>query len=114
MTFHWTLAFGNFDDWNKFAGFVWGTTVHKDYEGIDNNYVTVTQTTKDKNPDLDASVKSRVDATLLNCSQSGCDVIFVIQSVTKEDAKYSYNCKAYIGYHDIPSGPTSLVISGNS
>lgn len=92
----------------------WGTTQHKDYNEIDNKYVTVTKKKKVKNPNLDASVKSRVDATLVNCSQSGCDVIFVIRSVTKKDAKYFYNCIANIDYDDVASGPISLVISGNS
>ena len=92
----------------------WGTTQHKDYNEIDNKYVTVTKKKKVKNPNLDASVKSRVDATLVNCSQSGCDVIFVIRSVTKKDAEYFYNCIANIDYDDVASGPISLVISGNS
>lgn len=93
---------------------VWGTTEHKDYNGIDNKYVTVNKNKKMKNSDLDASVKSRVDATLSNCSQSGCDVIFVIRSVTKKDEQYYYNCIAIIDYDDVASGPISLVISGNS
>ena len=93
---------------------VWGITQHKDYDGIDNKYVTVAKKTKVKNPTLDGSVKSRVDATLVNCSQSGCDVIFVIRSVTKKDAKYFYNCRADIDYNLVNSGPISLVISGNS
>ena len=115
VTFHWTLAFGNnSDDWKNFMALVWGITQHKDYDGIDNKYVTVAKKTKVKNPTLDASVKSRVDATLVNCSQSGCDVIFVIRSVTKKDAKYFYNCRADIDYNLVNSGPISLVISGNS
>ena len=115
MTFHWTLAFGNnSDDWKNFNELVWGTTQHKDYDGIDSRYVIVTKKKKLKNPYLDASVKSRVDVTLVNCSQSGCDVIFVIRSVTKKDAKYFYNCIANIDYDDVASGPISLVISGNS
>ena len=114
VTFHWTLAFGNSDDWKNFMELDWGTTQHKDYNEIDNKYVTVTKKKKVKNPNLDASVKSRVDATLVNCSQSGCDVIFVIRSVTKKDAKYFYNCIANIDYDDVASGPISLVISGNS
>ena len=93
---------------------VWGTTQHKDYDGIDSRYVIVTKKKKLKNPYLDASVKSRVDATLVNCSQSGCDVIFVIRSVTKKDAEYFYNCIANIDYDHVASGPISLVISGNS
>ena len=93
---------------------VWGTTQHKDYKGIDNKYVTVEKNKKMKNSALDASVKSRVDATLSNCSQSGCDVIFVIRSVTKKDEQYFYNCIAIIDYDDVASGPISLVISGNS
>ena len=93
---------------------VWGTTQHKDYDGIDSRYVTVTKKKKRKNSLLDASVKSRVDATLVNCSQSGCDVIFVIRSVTKKDEQYFYNCIANIDYDDVASGPISLVISGNS
>ena len=92
----------------------WGTTQHKDYHDIDNKYVTVAKKEKVKNPTLDASVKSRMDATLVNCSQSGCDVIFVIRSVTKKDAKYFYNCIANIDYDLVKSGPISLVISGNS
>ena len=114
MTFHWTLAFGNSDDSKNFVELDWGTTQHKDYNEIDNKYVTVGKKTKVKNPTLDASVKSRVDATLVNCSQSGCDVIFVIRSVTKKDAKYFYNCIANFDYDDVASGPISLVISGNS
>ena len=114
MTFHWTLAFGNSDDWKNFIELDWGTTQHKDYDGIDSRYVTVTKKKKMKNAHLDASVKSRVDATLVNCSQSGCDVIFVIRSVTKKDAKYFYNCIANIDYDLVKSGPISLVISGNS
>ena len=114
MTFHWTLAFGNSDDWKNFIELDWGTTQHKDYHDIDNKYVTVAKKEKVKNPTLDASVKSRVDATLVNCSQSGCDVIFVIRSVTKKDAKYFYNCIANIDYDLVESGPISLVISGNS
>ncbi|KAM7442955.1 hypothetical protein ABFA07_008214 [Porites harrisoni] len=111
VTFHWTLAFGNSDDWKNFIELDWGTTQHKDYHDIDNKYVTVTKKKKVKNPNLDASVKSRVDATLVNCSQSGCDVIFVIRSVTKKDAKYFYNCIANIDYDHVKSGPISLVIS---
>ena len=115
VTFHWTLAFGNnSDDWKNFMELVWGITEHKDYNGIDNKYVTVNKNKKMKNSDLDASVKSRVDATLSNCSQSGCDVIFVIRSVTKKDEQYFYNCIAIIDYDDVASGPISLVISGNS
>ena len=114
MTFHWTLAFGNSDDWKNFIELDWGTTQHKDYDGIDRLYVIVTKKKKRKNSLLDASVKSRVDATLVNCSQSGCDVIFVIRSVTKKDAKYFYNCRADIDYNLVNSGPISLVISGNS
>ena len=115
MTFHWTLAFGNnSDDWKNFNELVWGTTQHKDYDGIDSRYVTVTKKKKRKNSLLDASVKSRVDATLVNCSQSGCDVIFVIRSVTKKDEQYFYNCIATIDYYNVASGPISLVISGNS
>ena len=115
VTFHWTLAFGNnSDDWKNFMALVWGETQHKDYKGIDNKYVTVEKNRKMKNSDLDASVKSRVDATLSNCSQSGCDVIFVIRSVTKKDAEYFYNCGATIDYDLVKSGPISLVISGNS
>ena len=93
---------------------VWGITEHTDYNGIDNKYVTVNKNKKMKNSDLDASVKSRVDATLVNCSQSGCDVIFVIRSVTKKDAEYFYNCEANIDYDLVKSGPISLVVSGNS
>ena len=115
VTFHWTLAFGNnSDDWKNFMALVWGETQHKDYKGIDNKYVTVEKNRKMKNSDLDASVKSRVDATLSNCSQSGCDVIFVIRSVTKKDEQYFYNCIATIDYYNVASGPISLVISGNS
>ena len=115
VTFHWTLAFGNnSDDWKNFNELVWGTTQHKDYDGIDSRYVIVTKKKKLKNPHLDASVKSRVDATLVNCSQSGCDVIFVIRSVTKKDEQYFYNCIATIDYYNVASGPISLVISGNS
>ena len=114
MTFHWTLAFGNSDDWKNFIELDWGTTQHEDYDGIDNKYVTVEKNKKMKNSHLDASVKSRVDATLSNCSQSGCDVIFVIRSVTKKDAEYFYNCIANIDDDDVASGPISLVILGNS
>lgn len=115
VTFHWTLAFANnSDDWKNFRELVWGTTQHKDYNLIDDKYVTVEKKTKFKNSKLDASVKSRVDATLSNCSQDGCDVIFVIRSVTKKDEEYFYNCIADIDYHKVISGPLSLVISGNS
>ena len=114
MTFHWTLAFGNFHDWNGFELIFWGRTIHKNYNGIDERFVRVGKNTKTKNPQLKASDKSRVDATLSNCSQSGCDVIFVIQSVTEEDAKYAYNCIAYVNGVVIKSGPISLVMSGNS
>lgn len=114
VTFHWTLAFGNIFDWNTFGKIIWGRTIHKYYNGIDFRYVTVYKNTKTKNPELKASDKSRVDATLSNCSQSGCDVIFVIQSVTQEDAKYSYNCRASINSESVKSGPISLVMSGKS
>lgn len=43
VTFHWTLAFGNSDDWKNFMELDWGTTQHKDYNEIDNKYVTVTK-----------------------------------------------------------------------
>ena len=116
VTFHWTLAFANnTDDWKNFVELVWGTTQHKDYEEIDNKYVTVNKKKKIKNSQLDASVKSRVDATLSNCSQSCCDVIFVIRSVTKTDEAYFYYCIAQIGFDSyVKSGPISLVISGNT
>ena len=115
VTFHWTLAFANnSDDWKNFRELVWGITKHKDYNFIDTKYVTVQKKKKLKNSNLDAYVKSRVDATLSNCSQSGCDVIFVIRSVTKKDAEYFYNCIADINHHSVESGPLSLVISGNS
>ena len=114
MTFHWTLAFGNFHDWNGFEEILWGRTIHKNYNGIDEWFVSVGKNKKTKNPYLKASDKSRVDATLSNCSQSGCDVIFVIQSVTVDDAKYAYNCRAEVHGELVKSRPISLVMSGNS
>ena len=114
VTFHWTLAFGNIQDWNGFIELFWGSTIHKNYNGIDEKYVTVKKNSKTKNPALKAFYKSRVDATLSNCSQSGCDVIFVIQSVTVDDAKYAYNCRADVHREDVKSSPISLVMSGNS
>ena len=115
MTFHWRIAFGNLEDWKKLSDIGWGL-IYKSYQDLGQPYVTVLKSgTIMKNDDLKPPLKSRVDATLSNCSKSGCDMMFMIRNVAKSDQTKTYGCVAYFGgLYMIKSDPVSLVTPGNS
>ena len=114
MTFHWRIAFGKIDDWGKLKEVAWGI-VYKSYQDIGQPYVTIEKGKAYKNTELEPPLLSRVDATLSNCSQSGCDMMFVIQNLAKSDQTKTYGCVAlFDGFEKVKSDPVSLVTPGNS
>lgn len=115
VTFHWRIAFGKIEDWQDLDDISWGL-IYKSYEDIGQPYVTVFKDGRtDKNTQLKPPLLSRVNATLSNCSQSGCDMMFVIQNLAKSDQTKTYGCVAtFNGFDKIKSDPVSLVTPGNS
>ena len=108
--FRWEFVFGNSKDWNDFEQIVWGKTDNNVY--ILTKYITIDVNSGNLfNPTLHASVKSRA-YWAGNCSrQQGCQIVFILNNVSKSD-QTTYGCTTVIWGEDVRKGPVNLVVTG--
>jgi len=108
--FRWEFTFGDSTDWSNFDEISWGKT---DGYWVRPKYITIVKSGNGDllNPILGHSVSSRANWTGNISQQQGCQVVFILKSVSKSD-ETTYGCNIDISGEDRISGPISLVVSG--
>ena len=106
--FHWVFTFGDATDWKYFDEIIWGKT--------DNNiYLTTKYITLEKrnhfNLIVDSSVISRARWIGNITQQQGCQIVFILENVSKSD-QITYGCSVSVWGEKIRSGPIRLVVIG--
>ena len=107
--FRWEFAFGDPKDWNDFEEIVWGKTDNNDR--IRTKYITIEKIGNSFNPTLDASVTSRAKWTGNITQQQGCQIVFILENVSKSD-QTTYGCRTTVWGEDTRNGPVNLVVTG--
>ena len=106
--FRWEFAFGDSKDWNDFEEIVWGRT----FKGrLRTKYITIEKVGNRFNPTLDAAVTSRARWTGNISQQWGCQIVFILNNVSKSD-QTTYGCRATVWGEDVRNGPVNLVVTG--
>ena len=101
--------FGDSKDWNDFEEIAWGKTDNNDH--LLTKYITIEKRGNLFYPTLHASVKSRAKWTGNISQQQGCQIVFILNNVSKSD-QTTYGCRTTVWGEEVRHGPVNLVVTG--
>ena len=109
--FRWKFSFADSKDRSDFESVIWGETNTRNR--IVDKYITVFPDGRwEVNPTLKPKLKARLAVSVVNITQSECNVEFVLKNVVKEDTQPTYGCEVKIFLDEKKDGPIQLAMAG--
>lgn len=110
--FRWKFSFADSKDRSDFESVIWGETNTRNR--IVDKYITVFPDGRwEVNPTLKPKLKARLAVSVVNITQSECNVEFVLKNVVKEDTQPTYGCEVKIFLDEKKDGPIQLAMAAS-